>query len=495
MTLVLAVPQLTAGEKHPLLNLGGDVTPATVEDIGTPLTTLVPLTREFFVDAGTPATLAQQNGSIAFPFATVQQGVNALALVGSLGGVLLIAPGDYTSQLLITVPALCPVDFVNLGASVGGIVSLLAIIGSSAVALVGITVTGGGGGTVNLGGGNNLRLDRSTTSNNVICQDATLVNSTITGTLTCRAYNARGSTVTGNIGASGLVTMQNCVLGGLASFSGSAAHRIEETSALFIIANGVGASLLLRNSQLSSNLLCTAVNVEGCSIAGTFDCAGATTITDSTVGGACTLTQAVSTFLIENSRFGSTYTANGVGQTTSFRNSSCVGNFAATIAIIFSASFGGNCTTTGNMTARFVDFASQVNCGGAATFYKARCSNVTQITGALVSDFDSIAAVLPVLSFGSFILQTEVPRITLSVAVPVVANDQVGYVNVSLVGTGLAGLLAADSLIVANPTTDLVGAGAGGGYINVRFNAANSLRFAFLGPLAGGAANFSVGLV
>jgi hypothetical protein len=46
--------------------------------------------------------------------------------------------------------------------------------------------------------------------------------------------------------------------------------------------------------------------------------------------------------------------------------------------------------------------------------------------------------------------------------------------------------------IVANPTSDLVAAGAGGGFINAWVVGTSSIRFSFSGALAGGAANFLV---
>jgi hypothetical protein len=78
--------------------------------------------------------------------------------------------------------------------------------------------------------------------------------------------------------------------------------------------------------------------------------------------------------------------------------------------------------------------------------------------------------------------------------VPAVAADAVGYVNVSTVGTDLEGITTGQ-LIVANPTTDLVAAGAGGGFINARVSAANTIRCAFNGALAGGAADFVFGVL
>lgn len=80
-------------------------------------------------------------------------------------------------------------------------------------------------------------------------------------------------------------------------------------------------------------------------------------------------------------------------------------------------------------------------------------------------------------------------RATVSVVVPAVLAGQVGYVDTVL--TGELAALAADSPIVGNPTADLVAAGAGGGFVNCRVSAPGTVRSAFIGPLAGGASNFT----
>jgi len=91
--------------------------------------------------------------------------------------------------------------------------------------------------------------------------------------------------------------------------------------------------------------------------------------------------------------------------------------------------------------------------------------------------------------FAGTIVVVGTPKETLSIVVPAVLAGQVGYVTTAFAGA-LAGL-PQDTPLVANPTADLVAAGAGGGFINARVSAAGSVRCAFLGPLAGGASNFT----
>jgi hypothetical protein len=81
---------------------------------------------------------------------------------------------------------------------------------------------------------------------------------------------------------------------------------------------------------------------------------------------------------------------------------------------------------------------------------------------------------------------------TVSIIVPAVGAGAVGYVDTSLAATIFAGLFAVNNPVSVIPQSDLVAAGAGGGFINARISAANTLRSAFVGPLAGGAANFTV---
>lgn len=99
------------------------------------------------------------------------------------------------------------------------------------------------------------------------------------------------------------------------------------------------------------------------------------------------------------------------------------------------------------------------------------------------------------VTFGTLVFTDAPLSITLEVVVPAVAADAVGYVDTSLVGTALEGKLAVGDPVVVNPQSDLVAAGAGGGFINARISGVDTLRCAFNGALAGGAANFTVARV
>lgn len=82
--------------------------------------------------------------------------------------------------------------------------------------------------------------------------------------------------------------------------------------------------------------------------------------------------------------------------------------------------------------------------------------------------------------------------ITLSVVVPAVAASTLAYLDVSLAATGFAGLTANQAVCVS-PQADLAAAALNGGYfVGARMSATDTLRMAFFGTLAGGAANFTI---
>lgn len=79
----------------------------------------------------------------------------------------------------------------------------------------------------------------------------------------------------------------------------------------------------------------------------------------------------------------------------------------------------------------------------------------------------------------------------ISVVVPAVVAGSVGYVDVTMVGA--LATVPANAPVYGAPQADLVAAGVGGGFINCRASALATIRCAFLGPLAGGAVNFTFG--
>jgi hypothetical protein len=83
----------------------------------------------------------------------------------------------------------------------------------------------------------------------------------------------------------------------------------------------------------------------------------------------------------------------------------------------------------------------------------------------------------------------------LTVAIPALANGELGYANVSTVGTELEGI-GPNDVVVGNPRGDLGAAGAGGGaFVGCRVSAADTIRCAFVGALAGGNSSMQFGRV
>ena len=85
------------------------------------------------------------------------------------------------------------------------------------------------------------------------------------------------------------------------------------------------------------------------------------------------------------------------------------------------------------------------------------------------------------------------PHATISIVVPALAAGELGYATGSLVGTILEGIQP-NTPICVTATQDLTAAGAtrGGVYGSPRISAANTVKVAFNGALAGGASNFIV---
>lgn len=87
------------------------------------------------------------------------------------------------------------------------------------------------------------------------------------------------------------------------------------------------------------------------------------------------------------------------------------------------------------------------------------------------------------------------PHASVPIVVPAVLAGSLDYVSTSLVGTPLAGYItAANQSIIVTPESD-IGSGPGvgiGGLLYAYADGADSVRCAFIGGLAGGAANFTI---
>jgi hypothetical protein len=81
----------------------------------------------------------------------------------------------------------------------------------------------------------------------------------------------------------------------------------------------------------------------------------------------------------------------------------------------------------------------------------------------------------------------------MSIVVPALLADTVGYLSTTTVGTNLAGMIDTNTAIQVQATTDLAAAGLAAGFLcNAYADAPDSVRCCFRGTLVGGAANFVV---
>lgn len=109
------------------------------------------------------------------------------------------------------------------------------------------------------------------------------------------------------------------------------------------------------------------------------------------------------------------------------------------------------------------------------------------------ASFSSFAASAGAIVNGAFqTLWQGWAKVIANVVVPALAATELGYVDVPLAGTILEGTAINSGIIVA-PQADLAAAGVGNGFFcNARVSAANTVRLAFVGLLAGGATNFTI---
>lgn len=129
---------------------------------------------------------------------------------------------------------------------------------------------------------------------------------------------------------------------------------------------------------------------------------------------------------------------------------------------------------------------------GALQCTTARIHNCPGLAPTLITgdvQIDAFSNNGSVTATGTLFVIGRAAKETISVVVPAVAAGNVGYVDAIM--TGQLALLPTGAPVIANPTEDLVAAGAGGGYINCRCNSPGVVRLAFIGPLAGGASDFT----
>jgi hypothetical protein len=408
-----------------------------------------------YVDRLTETPIDEQNGSPLLPFSTLRAAITALALTG---GTIFVAPGDYTSEgsfalgsVNFTIASLdCHPNYV-FGAS-----------GPGAFSVVGFTAA-----------------------------------------VASHTLNLIGARVTGAITGLGVVTLDSSFVGS----SGITANALDAFDCRFV---GTPLAIALGMSMTDSELDAVAITSTGaivvrlidCELAGSFSLVSAPTGTFRICGRTNFFLQSITQTLTNVTLLNQDTPGLNPAQPAAIAATGALGvvslgNMTSGGVLVFQPS--GNYTLDG-FTARtngfwfdlLVDSTNQALVGQVlqdigATTTSVRCPYnipyqlVAGTTTRFRWQFNRWRVCSP---------STPSAQALISVAVPALAAAALGYVDVSLVGTALAGA-PAGSQIIAEPQADLAAAGAAGGfYVNARVSATNTVRLAFVGTLAGGNVNF-----
>jgi len=396
-------------------------------------TSIAPLSALMWVDPDTDVPTEDQTGSIGAPYATVQQAHDALPANG--GTIVVCFSADEVSAGPLVATKSIGLQGFGQGAEMDDIESTSDVY-LNAVVASNVTLTGG-----------NLRLiEAQCTAIDAGAGSVNLFDSIVSDSIVAGQLTARDSQLTsGNHVIETLVTSQNSVIGPMTVTAGDIVSQGDTWNSAVSAAAG---TITAQGSTFEQGGLAFAtLDLKDCTIGGDPD----TEVID---GGAASF---------DDCTIGLPITSSG---SVSLKDCSFDGG-EANLAIV---SAGGICINT-----RLIgDWDAGPELQTDTFSYYAASSVGHDMTSLNTTFLDASLS------------------ITLSVVVPAVAADAVGYVDTTLVGTALEGFFAVGDPVVVNPTTDLVAAGAGGGLLNARISAANTLRCAFVGALAGGAADFTV---
>ena len=387
-----------------------------------------------WVDPDTTVPAAQRNGSIIAPYATVQAAHDALPANG--GTIVLCFSADEVSAGDLVSTKSIGLQGLGQGVDMGDISTAESLVLDNVVA-GNITSTG-----------STLRLTHARCGNaNVGPNSVTLVDALVTGTVTAGQLVARDSELTSEGHAiEAFVQTVNCTIGAIAVSAGE----IESENDSYISSVGASTSIAAKGSAFGGALACATLDAAQCTFAGELGVDGLA-VSGSAVLRECNVAIDV-TVGAALDLFDTTFRA------------------AGNVELASGSGLAVNCVLGG-------DWDSGAELQIDSSTYNRAIGSGFAVTS-LNTTFND-----PPLS------------ITLSVVVPAVLAASVGYVNTTLVGTSLENVFAVGDPVLVNPQSDLVAAGLGGGFINARISAANTLRCAFVGALAGGAANFTVARV
>lgn len=490
----------------PLIAVGGGETGLT-------------LTTVRYVDPATELDPDNQTGSDEAPFATLQQALDSIALAELTNATIFLIDGDYGS----------------LGASYGPLEDdVLQIVGFGSAQNIGaFTIVGGSGSsrltfrnlsvspnvfsfTSNTTGGtyefedmvisgvidalnSTVNLTRATAElivqttflnaqdsfidGNVVSEGPTVAQHTnFQGDLTAAFATLDSCTVAAQLGVStveAVNTIRGCRIG---NFEASGACFVYDT---IVTGSSSFLGLIAYATTFTALDIASDAELHDCTVTGDIVCVGPLTAYSTTFSGAATF---VNQSIGGTSRF--------VGCVATLTN-----DLAGDTIVMSGCIWPGSITTTTALqlldTYMYVDSGpAPLSCAaGQIEIFGSRLAGDVTASALIIDTVSWQAAISGGVTFTTTTRQvTDLPlSATISIVVPAVAAGAVGYVTTSLVGSPLEGIFAAaNDPVTVNPQTDLVAAGAGGGFINARINAADSLRSSFVGPLAGGAANFTV---
>jgi hypothetical protein len=414
-----------------------------------------PLASVAYVDRLTEIPLDEQNGSPLAPFSTIGAAIAALALTG---GTILVEPNDYTSEGSLSIGAV-DLTIASLDAHPNYV---FGSVGPGSFSVVGFT------------------------------------QAAATNTL-----NLIGARVTGAITNFAIVTLDSCFLAAAAL----TANALDAIDCRFI---GTSLAIAIGMSIVDSELDAVAITSVGaiicrlidCELFASFSLISAPTGTLRLCGRTNFFLQSITQTLTNVSILNQDTPGLNPAQPASIAASGALGvvslgNMTSGGVLVFQPS--GNYTIDG-FTARsngfwfdlLVDSTNQALVGQVlqdvgATTTSVRCPYnipyqlVAGTTTRFRWQFNRWRVASP---------STPSAQALISVAVPALAAAALGYVDVSLVGTALAGA-PAGSQIIATPQADLAAAGANQGhYVGARVSATSTVRLAFVGTLAGGNVNF-----
>lgn len=408
-----------------------------------------------YVDRTVTLPIANQSGSIISPFATVAQAVTALAT----GGTIVIVPGDYSSEGAIALPAgdwtLTSVD-PHANYAYGSQ-------GAKRATLTGLT----GAGTPNV---NLISIECGAISGvGAFSGDSAWFTGAI-GCDTLNAFDCRTTNTASIALTGGGMSMTDCRLDALAVTCPNAGifRFVDcELNTSFTLTSGATGTLRIcgRTNAFLQAITNTLTNV--------------TVLLQDTGGpNPNAPTPIVATGAL------------GVVNIAAIQNGGCV---------VFqpSAAFnldGFTAKTNGFWFDAVMDttnlaFVGTVNQDVGSTTTSVRCpyNQPYQMVAGSATRFRWQLNRFRVAS-----PPTLANNATILVAVPALVSMALGYVDVSLVGSNIAGT-PANAQVIAAPQADLGTSGLGGGfYIGGRMSATNTFRMAFVGGLSAGNTNFTL---